>query len=304
MTERRQCILIVDDNPTNIQVLNEVLGDDYEILFATNGKDGIHIAREEQPDLILLDIMMPEMDGYHVCRELKESLRTKDIPVIFVTAMSEAEDETNGLEMGAVDYIIKPINPPIVKARVRNHLELKRQRDLLRNLSNIDGLTGIPNRRRLDELLEQEWARAARNQTPLSVMMIDIDFFKQFNDHYGHLAGDDCLKAIAQLLATSARRPADFVARYGGEEFVCILPDTDYVGAKALAEQVRKNVEMLAIPHQSSQVAEVVTVSIGVASVAAPHEDTPNGLIKAADAKLYEAKRKGRNRIAGKQLAA
>ena len=302
MTEHKQSILIVDDNPTNIQILNEILSPSYTIFFATNGLDALGIADKEKPDLILLDIMMPEMDGYEVCRRLKENPQVREIPVIFVTAMAEVEDETKGLELGAVDYITKPVSAPIVKARVKNHLELKQQRDFLGNMSTIDGLTGIANRRRFDGLLQQEWARASRHKTVLSLLLVDIDYFKQFNDHYGHLAGDDCLKQVAQKLAVNLLRPADAVCRYGGEEFACILPNTDYVGAKTFAERLCKSIAGVQIQHSFSKVERVVTVSIGVASVVLPGTSKPSDLINSADTALYEAKRTGRNKVAAKEL--
>lgn len=209
-------LLIVDDAPINIQLLNDVLKDDVRVFFATNGSDALKIASTTIPDLILLDIMMPEMDGYEVCRKLKTDPLLRDIPVIFITAKSQQEDEATGLELGAVDYITKPFSPGIVRLRVRNHLELKRQRDLLGRLSFLDGLTGLPNRRGFDEFLSREWRRAVRNKSHISIVMIDIDKFKDYNDSYGHLAGDDCLKKVAAILENSLDRAADFVARYGG----------------------------------------------------------------------------------------
>jgi diguanylate cyclase (GGDEF)-like protein len=240
---------------------------------------------------------MPDMDGYEVCRRLKAHPRTRNVPVIFITALNEESDETHGLEVGAIDYISKPISAPIVKARVRNHLELKRYRDILENLSTLDGLTGIANRRRLDECLTQEWLRGRRNQSPLSVCLLDIDFFKRFNDRYGHAAGDDCLRRVALALASVTRRAADLVARYGGEEFVCVLPDTDAAGAALLADRCRAAVAALAIPHVESNAAKHVTVSGGVATETPTDESSPAHLLEAADRLLYQAKHAGRNRI-------
>ena len=227
MEPARQTVLIVDDAPANIEVLSEALSDEYEVLFATSGQDALDVAAEQHPDLILLDVMMPEMDGYEVCTRLKGDTKTQTIPIIFVTAMDHEEEETKGLNVGAIDYLAKPIRPAIVRARVRNHLELKRYRDNLECLSSTDGLTGIANRRRFDEFLDREWLRARRCQTPLSLILMDIDLFKGYNDHYGHLAGDDCLRHLAREMTACLRRPTDLVARYGGEEFACLLPDTD-----------------------------------------------------------------------------
>lgn len=293
----RQRILIVDDTRENIQILAEALGVGYKISVATNGEDALRIAGSEQaPDLILLDIMMPGMDGYEVCKRLKNEERTEKIPVIFITAKIRVEDETLGLEMGAVDYITKPFSLPIVKARVKAHLELKRNRDLLENIVHLDGLTGIRNRRFFDDALTNEWRRGGRRGSPLSLIMIDIDHFKKFNDTYGHIIGDDCLRQVADTLSDTVRRPADFVARYGGEEFSAVLPDTDADAARLIAELMRKRVESLEISHSGSS-SEVVTVSLGVATVVPRRSSDPEMLVQSADKMLYEAKEGGRNQV-------
>jgi diguanylate cyclase (GGDEF)-like protein len=301
METPKQTVLIVDDTPGNIKLLSAVLGHEQELLFATSSREALEIAWAQAPDLILLDVMMPEMDGYEVCARLKAEPRTRSTPVIFVTAMSGDEDEAKGLEVGAIDYIAKPFSPPIVRARVRNHLELKRYRDFLVNLSATDGLTGIPNRRQFDEFLEREWRRAVRNQTPLSLIMMDIDFFKGYNDHYGHLAGDDCLRQVAQALATGARRPADLVARYGGEEFVCVLPETEAGGALQVAHQLWDKVNGLHLPHARSAVADHITLSLGVATMTPGVNQLPAEIIEWADAQLYVAKHRGRNQVIGEE---
>lgn len=294
---KKQNILIVDDMTSNIEVLNGVLGSDYEIMFATSGKEALEMASSHIPDLILLDIVMPDMDGYEVCARLKADAVTRDIPIIFVTAKDQEEDESKGLNAGVIDYITKPIRPSIVRARIRNHLELKRYRDSLKALSMVDGLTSIPNRRQLDEALDNEWRRARRNQTPLSVLMMDIDYFKAYNDHYGHLAGDDCLRQLARGLSDVVRRPADLVARYGGEEFVFLLPDTGAGGAINAANRVQEKVKLLNIPHAYSSVANHVTLSIGVATMVPTDKQTVIDLIKQADECLYDAKQSGRNTV-------
>jgi diguanylate cyclase (GGDEF)-like protein len=297
MEKKRQSILIVDDMPANIEILNEMLGVDYEVLFATSGTEALEIAVNQLPDLVLLDITMPGMDGYEVCRRLKADSRTKSIPVIYITARTNEDDQARGLDAGAIDYIIKPISPLIIKSRVRNHLELKQYRDLLENLSATDGLTGIPNRRRFDEFLNNEWQRAIRNKSPLSLILMDIDFFKAYNDRYGHLAGDDCLRQVATTLTGSLHRPADLAARYGGEEFACVLPETDIDGAMTVAEQLRENIDGLNITHASSGVSEHVTLSYGVASMVPVEGQSYSDLIKHADEILYYVKRNGRNQI-------
>ncbi|HEY0834392.1 MAG TPA: diguanylate cyclase [Azospirillum sp.] len=299
MLETRPKILVVDDVPSNIHVLSRVLADDCVIYFATDGDKALELVQARLPDLVLLDIMMPGMDGYEVCRRIKEHPATCDIPVIFISARGEVEDETRGLEVGAIDFITKPISAPIVRARVRNHLLLKKQADILRQLSFMDGLTGIANRRRFDETLEREWRRCGRSRLPLSVIMLDVDHFKRFNDHYGHHAGDECLCAVARLLAEEVMRPGDFVARYGGEEFVCLLPETDGEGAARVAERLRTAVQLRNLPHAASPTAPQVTISLGYACMVPPPDRAAQSLVSLADSMLYDAKNRGRNRVCG-----
>lgn len=296
--QQQPMILIVDDVPTNVQILAEALSSIYRIKVASNGMDALKIAQREQPDLILLDVMMPEMDGFEACQHLKTDAHTCKIPVIFVTAKDAASDEELGLNLGAVDYITKPFVIPIVKARIRNHIRLKQQADLLESLSLLDALTDIPNRRRFDEALAAEWKRAIRDATPLSLLMIDIDHFKQYNDYYGHGAGDVCLQMVAAELSKSVVRPSDLVARYGGEEFVVILPETSQESALQIAERLRERIEKMSLPHAYSEVESVVTISVGVATQANISENSlPQILGDAADKALYMAKEGGRNRV-------
>ena len=293
---RKPRILIVDDSPENIRILGQALKNDYQVSFSISGDHALTIAMSENPpDLILLDIIMTGMNGYEVCRKLKENKISRDIPVIFITAMNHEEDEKLGLEIGAVDYITKPFNMSIVKARVRTHIKLKQLLDMLKDLSSIDGLTGIPNRRRFDEVLNDEWRRALREQHSISLVMIDIDCFKAYNDNYGHLAGDDSLRKVAKTLAETVQRPMDFVARYGGEEFTAILPRTNLEGVQHVAEKMRKNIESLNIPHEFSSVARYVTISVGACSLIPLTLMSPSHLIKNADNALYSAKYNGRN---------
>ena len=291
----KQRILIVDDTRENIQILVEALSGEYKISVATNGEDALRIAASQQPpDLVLLDIVMPGLDGYEVCKRLKQDERTQKIPVIFITARIGVEDETHGLEIGAVDYITKPFSLPIVKARVKTHLELKHNRDLLEDIVHMDGLTGIRNRRYFDELLAIEWRRAERRAQPLSLILLDIDHFKDFNDNYGHTLGDDCLKQVAGTLADSVRRPADFVARYGGEEFAAVLPETDASAASLMGELMRKRVESLELTHAYCPNGRV-TISLGVVTAIPRRELAPERLVVEADKLLYKAKKEGRN---------
>ncbi len=297
-------VLVVDDVPANIQVMAQILRDTYTVVFAKSGEEALAMAQKVQPDLILLDVMMPGIDGYTVCQRLKANSTLSHIPVIFVSAMGEVQDETKGLEMGAIDYITKPANPAIVRCRVRNHLELKRQRDLLRQIALMDGLTAIANRRRFDEVFEAEWRRAVRKQTQLSLILCDVDHFKNYNDHYGHQAGDDCLRAVAQIIASQMNRPGDLAARYGGEEFVCILPDTSPDGALQVAERIRAELAARALPHACSSTGPAVSLSLGVATAMPVPGFARDQLIALADDRLYEAKRGGRNRALGGVLEA
>lgn len=290
-------ILIVDDNLINIEILNAVLEDEYDIIFATTGRQALDLAKKYQPDLILLDVIMPGMDGYDVCEYLKIDKKTANIPVIFITGLSDMEAEIKGLQVGAIDYVTKPINPPVVQMRVHNHIELQRARNSLKHLSITDGLTDLSNRRHFDEVLQNEFNRLSRLHHPLSVVMLDVDFFKKFNDGYGHLLGDRCLKQVASTIRGSLQRPADFAARYGGEEFACILPNTDSKGAIAIADKIRINIENLNIPHRNSPVADHVTISLGVFTVSAYSQICPSEIVAKADQLLYQAKENGRNQI-------
>jgi len=298
----RARLLVVDDQPINIQVMNQIFSDQYQVFMATGGQQALDFCRRTPPDLVLLDIVMPGMDGYEVCAALKAAPDTRDIPVIFVTAHTDASQETRGLEAGAVDFISKPVNPAVVRARVKTQLTLKRQSDLMRRLVFMDGLTGVFNRRYFDQQLMTEMARAVRAHKPLALIMLDVDFFKRFNDHYGHQAGDDCLRQVAQALSETLRRPADLVARYGGEEFACILPETEFEQAMSLARDLELNIRDKAIRHEDSDVAPVVTISLGVAGFAASTSGDPTTLLALADAQLYQAKNSGRGCVRGQQL--
>lgn len=300
----RAKLLIVDDQPFNIQALHRVLGDEHQVFMATSGEQALAVAREQQPDLVLLDVVMPGMDGFETCQRMKADEALQDTPIVFVTAHGDAVAETRGLEAGAVDFIAKPINPNVVRARVRTHLTLKRQADLLRRLVFIDGLTGVSNRRLFDEHLEREWRRCLRRRATIAVLLVDIDHFKLYNDRHGHPAGDACLRAVAQALATVPRRPGDLLARFGGEEFACVLPDTDADGALAVAESMLRAVRALAVPHGVAGAGAHVTVSIGVGAGTASERGGAPALVLQADATLYAAKAGGRDRVATGRPAA
>ncbi len=296
-THGRPKLLVVDDQPINIQVMYRCFAGDYQVFMATNGEQALGICKNNPPDLILLDVVMPGLDGFEVCKQLKADETTSHIPVIFVTSHTDPAQETHGLNLGAVDFIAKPVNPDVVRARVKTHLTLKFQSDLLRKLVFLDGLTGVFNRRYFDQQMATEWARAARNNTPLSLILLDVDFFKLFNDRYGHQAGDDALRVISNALKSCLRRPADLVARYGGEEFACVLPETSYEDARAIAAELERKIRELAIPHQSSSVDSVVTISLGLATRADDTAGDVQGLIGLADNLLYKAKHTGRGRV-------
>jgi len=284
-SDARPRVLIVDDQPANIRVMAEVLQGEYELFFATTGAKALEIVGANDIELVLLDVVMPDMDGFEVCSRLKADERTARIPVIFVTAREETHDETRGFEAGAVDYIIKPIVPPIVRARVRTHLELKRARDLLEKMASIDGLTGIANRRQLDTYLAQEWKRAAGSSSPMSIAIVDVDHFKQFNDTHGHAKGDECLREIAQALRNVARRGSDLAARYGGEEFAIVLPDTPGDAMAQLLGSLLETVRGVC----------PATVSVGAITLIPVPGADPSSALEAADRLLYEVKRGGRN---------
>lgn len=289
-------LLIVDDQATNRQLLAHLLAPMAEVQLAGEGLHAIEICQQWQPDLLLLDLVMPGIDGFEVCRRLKSDPLTRRIPVIFVT--SSAEHESAAFELGAVDFIAKPFRPAAVIARVRAHLLLKQQSELLRMLAFVDGMTGVANRRRLDEALEQEWLRALRSGQPLALIMIDVDHFKSYNDTLGHHAGDRALRQIAGAMAGVIQRPADLLARYGGEEFAVLLPETDLAGAMAVATQLGAAVSELALAHPASPTAATATISCGVSALLPKAELALAQLKQGADRALYLAKRSGRNRSA------
>lgn len=307
--------LLIEDTLTSATLVSHQLRKiGIDPIVARNGEKGIELFKQERPDLVLLDIIMPGMDGFEVARRIRQLEQAGEwTPILFLTARTSDEDLEKGIAVGGDDYLIKPVSETVLAAKVRamqriaqmrySLLVLTRKLDEanqeLTRLSSLDGLTAIPNRRQFDDTLQSEWRRANRQGRPLALLFCDVDFFKQFNDGYGHQVGDECLKAVARTLKESLRRPADLVARYGGEEFAVILPDTDITGALQVAESMRSSVENLSITHRFSRANNVVTISIGAASVIPGRvEGTSATLIKAADDALYQAKQGGRNRIA------
>ena len=298
MSKEEPRILIVDDERLNIDVLNGLLRDTYTIMVAMNGKQALQAAQSKyRPDLILLDIMMPEMDGYEVCRQLKADEATRDIPVIFVTAMSSGDDEAKGFDVGAVDYIAKPIKPIVTMARIKTHLELKSQRDYLSSLSIRDGLTGVANRHRFDVYLESEHQKAMAAQSPLSLIMIDIDYFKPYNDYHGYLVGDDVLKLVATTINSKMNNPKYLTARFGGVIFFCVLPDTEHNKMVSIGEVILDAVRALNIPHELSTVSDMLTISMGGITFVPQSDSQTEDAIAAVEDKLYRSKELGRNQM-------
>lgn len=306
-------ILLVDDDPGTIQLLARMLAGTGRLRFATNGETALRMARESAPDLMLLDAEMPGMSGFQVCQTLKKDPALADISVMFVTSHSATDFEITGFEIGAVDFIAKPISEPLLLARIKTQLRIKRLTDELRRLSVIDALTEVANRRRFDEALAHEWRRAQRVSEAVALLMVDVDHFKRFNDRHGHPAGDTALRAVARALADACGRPADLVARFGGEEFSVLLPNTPRAGACHMAQRVLDAVAALRITHGDSPTSAHVTVSVGMACFDAdssawtpPSSDSrfvdddtlseisSSSLLHAADKALYAAKHAGR----------
>ncbi|WP_226936727.1 diguanylate cyclase [Pseudogemmobacter faecipullorum] len=296
-TRPKATILIVDDEISNIEIMNEALGDEYEICFATSGEQALEQMHVTMPDLVLLDVVMQGMQGFEVCEKLKQDPLLADVPVIFITGLNDTDDEVRGLSIGAIDYVTKPIHPLILRNRVRNHIELKQLRDHLTEMAVTDALTGLHNRRKLDSLLKKNVQDLLPDEGWLSLIMLDLDFFKQYNDAYGHMSGDNCLKMVGAALNRAVVRVAGHSARYGGEEFCCILPNCPPGQAGAVAVEIRYQLQQMRIPHERSDVSPYVTISIGVASARVRAGMTPSDWVRFADAQLSLAKAEGRDRV-------
>jgi diguanylate cyclase (GGDEF)-like protein len=296
-------LLIVDDDLSTIRMLNEVVRGMGEVFFATDGPTALRLAREQRPDIVLLDFEMPGMDGFDVCSALKADPATADAAIFFVTAHTDVEIEMKAFALGAADFIHKPISSPIVRARASYHLVMKAQENELKRLATTDQLTGLSNRRAFDDILEREWRSARRTGSPLGIIMVDVDHFKDYNDSYGHPAGDECLKAVAGLLRTATSRPTDSVARYGGEEFAVLLPETSADGACHVAERLCDALRTAEIGQPRSPSNLGVTASFGVAALVPDGVAAASTLVAAADEALYEAKDTGRNRVVCKQYS-
>lgn len=298
-------ILVVDDDKVmRLQLRRAMQQQGYQVAEASNGEEAIAAYIRLHPHIILLDAIMPLMDGFTCCNRLQTLPGSDRTPVLMVTGLDDQASVDWAFEAGAADYVTKPIHWAVLRQRVARLLQevklfqqLKQTNEELENLVSIDSLTQVANRRRFDEYLNQEWRRMVRDKTPLSLILGDIDFFKVYNDTYGHQLGDRCLQEVAQAISLSVRRPPDLVARYGGEEFVVILPNTPAQGAFHVAENIRANVRSLKIIHANSPTSQYVTLSLGVASTFPCHEFSPETLIAAADKALYQAKEKGRDTV-------
>lgn len=324
---RKPKILIVDDKPANLLALGGLLADlDVELVEANSGADALAQTLDHDFALVLLDVQMPDMDGYEVAELMRGNKKTRHVPIIFVTAAYKRETHIfKGYESGAVDYLFKPLEPLVFKSKVGVFLELFRHKEELETkrreldrklveleelqqqleetneqllyLSVTDGLTGLSNRRHFEEAYNEEWARSLRNCTPLSLLLLDIDHFKAYNDTYGHCAGDDCLRRISLTLSEIVQRDVDKLARIGGEEFAILLPGTDTPGAEFVARKLLLAVSTKDLPHGASGTADYVTISIGVASTVPDRMLSPRTVYDAADKALYSAKKQGRNRV-------
>lgn len=293
----QQRVLIIDDEKSNLMILGDILRDEVDVIVAKDGTQGLDKAIRYQPDLILLDVVMPGMSGFDVIQQLRRDERTAAIPVIFISALADAGHEEKGLMLGACDYVHKPFHTAIVLARVRLHLQLAKHRAMLEQLAHIDPLTEIANRRRYEEVLLTEWHAAARAESCLALVMVDIDNFKQYNDHYGHAAGDKVLQTVARVLSSQLKRPRDFVARYGGEEFVVLLPDNNCQGSLEIMQACRSAVEALRIENCTVQNQPWVTISVGGVCFQPSAHQGPETCLKIADDMLYQAKHQGKNRV-------
>lgn len=299
MEFKKPTILVVDDMTTTLLLLHDLLKDTYEVKIAKSGTKALEILESPNDiDLILLDIEMPDINGYDVCKRIKNNETIKNIPIIFITGRTSQEDEEYGLNLGAIDYITKPFNKAIVKLRIKNYLNLKIKNDMLEKLSMYDGLTNIRNRRFFDETFEKTFSEIKRDKKSLAVLMIDIDFFKPYNDNYGHGQGDETLRKVAKALEKTIKRASDFVARYGGEEFVILLKDINKDGVEAVANNLLNAVRELKITHEFSKIENYVTVSIGASFYNSNSDVTKLELLLKADETLYSVKNSGRNNFA------
>ena len=285
-------ILVIDDSAVQAQFLCSVLKDDYEVTTCNTAQEGLQLVREGDFSLVLLDVIMPDMDGFAVLKELKAAEQTRYIPVILLTSLADVQYEERGLLLGAVDYVAKPFNPVIIRARVNTHIQLYHYQKEFRQQATIDGLTGVANRRFYEREADARWREAIRFGLPFSVCMLDIDKFKIYNDTFGHQAGDHVISSVAKTASAFFQRSTDLFARYGGEEFVAVFAGNSAEAAFAFMKTVRQAVEGLHIPHDPS-VNPWVTISAGGVTLMPRQGDEYQSYLKMADTMLYDAKRFG-----------
>jgi diguanylate cyclase (GGDEF)-like protein len=305
-------ILVVDDVRLQRELISQMIESlGHTVLLASDGREAVEATARERPDVILMDIEMPVMNGYQAAREITRAQGDDWVPIIFISVSERDQDLERAIESGGSDYLVKPVSRAVLGAKIASMHRIdemrRRQQELAQQLqvayreleltSQRDGLTGVANRGSFDVEMQREAGRAKRSRTPLSIVLVDVDWFKRYNDQFGHPAGDACLRKVAQALQSACRRPADIVARYGGEEFVLLLPETPMEGARQVAETARAAVLACAIAHASSAGVEHVSISAGVASAAPGDDIASERLIAAADAALYRAKDLGRNRV-------
>jgi diguanylate cyclase (GGDEF)-like protein len=289
-------ILIVEDDPINAVVIENLLSSLYQTKTVHSGEDALILCDSQPPDIILLDVMMDGISGLETCKILKNNSQTQHIPIIFITSMHDQDDQNRCWEAGCVDFVAKPVNGITLRNRIKAHLTLKLQTDLLRRMSFVDGLTGLYNRHLLEDVMAKLISDVNRSKQTLSIMMLDVDWFKDYNDTYGHIAGDECLKSLAGVINESLQRPIDLAIRYGGEEFLCLLPDTDQQGVEFIANVMLKSVQNLAIKHKLSEF-KIVTISIGIHTICSNKNASFDDVLAKADEALYAAKQLGRNRF-------
>lgn len=297
-------ILVADDDKTmRLSVREAMEQDGYQVIEANDGESCLAVFQRVRPDVVLLDAIMPAIDGFTCCQRIQEMSAGRRTPVLMITGLEDQDSVDQAFSVGAVDYITKPIHWGVLRQRVKRliqqvrlYQQLETANHQLQRLAAIDGLTQLANRRRFDQYLQQEWQRMLREQLPLSLILCDIDFFKFYNDTYGHQAGDDCLRQVAHVIQNSAKRASDLPARYGGEEFAVVLPNTNQEGAILVAQDIQTGVKQLGIAHAGSKVCGTVTVSLGVSNTIPSVITSPELLINAADKALYQAKAEGRDR--------
>lgn len=290
-------VVIIDDSYFNIRIMEDILSDEYRLYSTTNGKEGIKIVKELKPSIVLVDIVMPEMDGFEVIKEIKKDPVISEIPVIFLTGLSDEDNEELGFSLGAVDYIIRPLRASIVRARIRTHIQIFEQKRMLENYAMIDGLTGIANRRSYEKRVKVDWQLCTAQCQRFSIAMIDVDYFKQYNDTYGHGEGDLVLQVVAAAIERKIKKDCDFAARYGGEEFFVSLFNKDAAESEKLLNEIREFIKKFHIEHKNSECDNYVTISAGGVTVIPKEDDRLETYMSIADQNLYMAKEQGRNRV-------